>query len=214
MKKIRRLYKIALHHIRKIKRSENYKLKKNYLTLMLFLFFLFSISAFFIKKSFATYQSTVDLDIKIENAVYLLEEDKINFNMTTDGIVPSTEAYVYSFTIANYNDEKQSEVDLIYKLSMRTTTNLPLKYELYRNPATSPTDGVNLLTEQETVQDEDGAWYHEFTLDDTYTFLYEDKTIDTYYLLVYFDSSYSNNVEYADSIENIEITVDSKQIIE
>lgn len=214
MKKIRRFYKIILHHIRKIKRSENYKLKKNYVTLVLFLFFLLSISAFFIRKSFATYQSTVDIDIKIENAIYLLDEEKIDFNMTADGIVPSPDPYVYLFTISNYNDEKQSEVDLTYKLSLRTTTNLPLKYELYRNPGTSPTDGENLLTSQETTQDEDGAWYHNFTLDDTYTFLYEEQKKDTYYLVVYFDSTYSNNVEYADYIENIEITVDSQQIID
>ena len=62
------------------------------------------ILAMYILKVFGSYQSNTYLNAEIEKAVLLLEEEKLDFSIDLNGLVPSEKPYVYYFSIANYND--------------------------------------------------------------------------------------------------------------
>ena len=64
------------------------------------------------------------------------------------------------------------------------------------------------------VQDSDGAWYNIYEPEGTYEMYYEDQITDIYTLVINFPKAYSSNAIYADSIENIEVMIKSKQITE
>lgn len=170
--------------------------------------------SFYLLKVYSSYDSKTTINTKIEKAIYIIDEDTFSFNIDVLGIVPSDDPYIYKFSISNYNDTKQSSVDLEYSLSFRTTTNLPLKYELYRNQEYDSENAVNLFYLSSQKQDEDGSWYNVFNLPSTYTFNYKEKTKDEYSLVVYFPKEYSNNIEYADLLDNIEVKVNAEQIID
>ena len=54
-------------------------------------------------------------------------------NIKLTDLIPSNDKYVYTFSIQNYKDNDICEVDMIYDVLIKTTTNLPLNYELYLN---------------------------------------------------------------------------------
>ena len=114
----------------------------------------------------------------------------------------------------NKKGEKTSEVDIEYVLSIVTTTNLPLRYELYENSNYQDSNAVNLITDSNTVTelDEDGTYFQTFTFEKEELF-FSTPTTNTYTLVVYFDQS-SNDAKYQDAVEGVRIIVDSKQIIE
>ena len=181
-----------------------------YSFLVLILMFL----SMYVLRVFGSYQSDAYLNAEVVKAVLLLEEEKLDFSIAPDGLVPSEKPYVYYFSIANYNNSKKSNVDLEYSLSMRTTTNIPLEYQLYRNEDYDEESSVNLLENFSEVQDEDGSWYKVFDLDKKYNFSYKTKNKDIYCLVVYFPKIYSKNLDYTNLIDHVEITVDAKQIID
>ena len=51
------------------------------------------------------------------------------------------------------------------------------------------------------------------TVDDVYTMPYTTNTTHTFYLVVDFPIAYSSSVMYEGMMDNIEITIDSKQIV-
>ena len=100
-----------------------------------------------------------------------------------------------------------------YQISIRTTTNLPLTYRLYYEQNYNEAGSENIIDSTTQVQDEDGAWYHQMTVDDVYTMPYTTNTTHTFYLVVDFPIAYSSSVMYEGMMDNIEITIDSKQIV-
>lgn len=181
-----------------------------YSILILLLMFL----SMYVLRVFSSYQSDAYLNADVERAILLLDEEKLNFSIDTDGIVPSTKPYIYYFSIANYNSSKKSNVDLEYSLSLRTTTNLPLTYKLYRNEDYDSENSINLLENYKEIQDEDGSWYKTYSLNDSYSFSYKTKSKDIYSLVVYFPKEYSNTLDYTNVIDHVEIKVDAKQIVD
>lgn len=179
-----------------------------------FLVLILMILSFYLLNVYSSYNSTATINTNVEKAIYIFNEDIFSFNIDIDGIVPSEDPYIYEFSISNYKDNKKSSVDLEYSLNFRTTTNLPVVYKLYRNEEYNDSNSTNLFSLSSLIQDEDGSWYNKFDLPTKYTFNYEEKEKDIYYLVVNFPKSYSNNSEYADMIDNVEITVDAKQIID
>ena len=67
----------------------------------------------------------------------------MSFNIETDGIVPSSTPYTYRFSVSNFNQNNMSDVDINYSINIRTTTNLPITLELYRNQL--PENGTNIF---------------------------------------------------------------------
>ena len=64
------------------------------------------------------------------------------------------------------------------------------------------------------IQDIDGAWYNYLEGKEKYLFPYQEDKTDIYTLVVYFKEENKTTTDYADSIENIEVKLDSHQVTE
>ena len=98
-----------------------------------------------------------------------------------------------------------------YDLTIRTTTNLPIEYELYKNEQYTNDAAQSIIKSDDIVQDDDNTYFRVITTE-TETFSYNEAKKNIYQLVVRFPAKY-NTINYQDIIEAIEITVDSKQII-
>ena len=182
--------------------------KKLKLSLKLMLtFILLIISINLIPVVFSKFESKTDVAVNSKIAFYLLKEDYYTNTLTVHDMVPRSEPYVFTFTISNYEDNKVAEVDLKYDLMIKATTNLPLEYELYLNDALN----TNIIDQEEKVQDEYGTYFYNIKTKEV-SFLKEEKKLNTYTLKIYFKTTYTSYM-YQDIMENIEIIINSQQII-
>ena len=62
-------------------------------------------------------------------------------------------------------------------------------------------------------QDADGAWYKLYTESDDYPMSYNSNTKDIFTLVIKFPRSYAVDTTYVDITENIEVIINSKQVI-
>ena len=147
-------------------------------------------------------------------AFYLLEATYETKQIKLNDIVPSDIPYTFTFTIGNQNDAMVSEVDIEYELKIVTTTNLPLRYELYKNSNYLDNEATNLITDNSTKysQDEYGTYFQTFNIE-TENLYYKNPITNTYTLVVFFDKK-NNDAKYQGMIEGITIIIDSKQIID
>ena len=198
----------------KIKSIKFYEEKVRFLLFSVVLLLLLWLAFKLFEVSYASYQSHAKLNANIERAIYLIDVSKTGFNIDPEQIVPSDEPFVYKFSVSNFNDSLRSDIDIKYTLKVTTTTNLPLNFNLYRNESYDNATSVDLLEAHQSLQDSDGAWYNVYNLDNWYTLNHNDKVTDIFTLVIKFPKVYSTNTIYADAIENIEISIDSKQIIE
>lgn len=208
---MKRHINIFFHNIRKLNRSKKFKYK---LRFIVFAFIFISITSFGLValiKSYAFYDSKVNLALDIETAMYVIEPGEMSYNIDLDKIIPSDDPYIYTFSISNFNEENRTDVDLEYTIKMQTTTNLPLKYRIYYDSYDLDTN--DLISTRELRQDEDGSWYHYCLIDEKYEFSYQENKTNIYYLVIDFPTIYKNVLEYSDAIENIQIIIDSKQIL-
>ena len=164
--------------------------------------------------AYASYESIAKLNANINKALYIIQEGDMEFNIDLNKIEPSNEPYIYKFSVSNFDGNKHSQVDLEYQLDLRTTTNLPLTYKLYRNENYDDPNATNLFENVQIVQDTDGAWYNLAEGKDKYEFLYTETKTDIYTLVINFPKEYKNKLDYADNIDNIEIEIKSNQITE
>lgn len=194
------------------RKTRKYKIR--FLVFSFTMTFLFFFSLSLLKPiTSAKFQSGTNLALDVDYAVFLFQEELFSFQMNTDGIVPREEPYYYTFSVSNYNNEKMSDVDLAYSLQIRTTTNLPITYELYKNENPG-VNATNLLKNYNIVQDEDGSWYYEFSKTEETIFSYQVQSKDVYTLVIKFPASYSFSKEYADSLDLVEFTMVVKQVID
>ena len=195
-----------------INKFNNIKYKNQKLRLIGFgcaLLFILFLSGFLFSISLATYQSQTRLRANIDKALYIFNRDKMSFNIDSEKIVPSNDPYVYKFSISNYRDDKESDFNIIYSLKIKTTTNLPLDFKLYKN-----TDlNNNILSAAEIKKDVDGSFYKVYTVNDTVLMEYKDKVIDVYSLSIDFPIRYAEDLTYADCIDAIEVIIESSQVV-
>ena len=181
----------------KINNIEYLNEKGRFLLFAFLLIFVLFVSFFLFRMAYARYEMN----------------SRLVANLDPDGIIPSNTPYTFRFSVANYTESKQSDVDLTYKVKIRTTTNLPITLQLYRNQLPDDNGAVNLLTGSQSVQDADGAWYRVYSVNSEYSMYFANQTTDYYTLVVNFPLLYAADTTYANSIENIEITLESKQMI-
>ena len=156
------------------------------------------------------YESIADSNANVDIAFYLLKEDYQTMTTNLAAIAPRDNAYVFNFSIGNQDGEKKAEVDLTYDLTIRTTTNLPLTYDLYMNQQYDDADATSIIKENVISQDEDLTYFITITTEPV-TLKYTTGTTNMYQLVVYFPKDY-NKENYQDIIEALEITVDAKQV--
>ena len=156
------------------------------------------------------YENISNTITKVDVAFYLLNEDYKTMTTNLSSIYPKDGVYVYTFSIGNEEGTKRAETDLTYDLKIRTTTNLPLTYELYKNQKYTDTGAKNIVKEDITKIDEHGTYFKTMTTNQEYL-KYEKGTTNTYQLVVNFPKIY-NEESYQDILEMIEITIDAKQV--
>ncbi len=195
-----------------IKNISYFDEKRRFLIFGAGLFLMLVLAVYLLKIAYARYEVQASIYSDIDQALYVFEAGDMSFNLDPEGIVPKNGKYVYKFSVANFNESKISDVDLIYNLKVITTTNLPITCEIYRNSPDIST-GTNLIQGSRVVTDEDGAWYKIYNVDGTYELDYSDKTTDVYSLVIDFPLNYANDTTYANSIESIEINLHSEQMI-
>lgn len=183
--------------------------KKKVIPLLIIVMILIIIysSLIILSKTYASYELNGEISVSNEKALYIFKEGKLSFNIDLEKIIPSVDPYEYTFTLSNYDSSKRSDVDIEYNITVITTTNLPLNYELIY-------DGNNILDEPIYSVDEDESWYKVMNTLLSDTFLYSQNQTRTYKLKVYFPIEYSNTAGYEGIHDNIEIIINSKQIIE
>lgn len=187
--------------------------KKRFLLFSLFLLLILYLSFKLFGVAYASYETNAKLNASIDRAIYLIDNEGMSFNIDPEQIIPSNDPYVYKFSISNFNAVTRSDIDVLYELRVTTTTNLPLTFELYRNENYDDVGAINLFSSPRVVQDEDGAWYNIYEPNGVYEMLYTEQITDIYTLVINFSKEYASNSVYADSIENIEVMIKSKQIV-
>lgn len=199
---------------KKVKTIKYYEEKKRLLVVMLIFFCsIFAVFKLF-QVAYASYESKSKINMNIQKALYILEEGQLSFSIDPSQIVPSEKPYVYKFSISNFTESKQSDVDIEYSITLRTTTNLPLTYKLYRNEVYDDSTATNIIKTITNQQDVDGAWYNIAPTTEKYTLLYTEKVTDVYTLVINFPKEYKAEEDYADNIENIIIELNSSQLVQ
>lgn len=181
--------------------------KVKILAILVFLFILVKLISF----TFALFESNSTATANLEMAYYILEEDYQTMNINLGSLLPREEPYIYSFSIANFNNENRLETNMEYDLKIRTTTNLPLQFELYKNENYEDSGSQDIINSANTQIDEHNTYFNLYTTPTSY-FGYESDEQNIYQLVVYFPSMY-NSIDYQDVIENIEIIIESKQVV-
>lgn len=207
-------HKLKILNIFKKENIAYFEEKKRFIIVILVMFLIIFIAVKLFQIAYASYESPAKLNANIEKAVYILKEGGMDFNIDLDKIEPSPDPYIYKFSISNFNGNKHSDVDIEYSISITTTTNLPLTYELYRNENYDDENATNLFKDMTVKQDADGAWYNYFEGKELYYFPYEEDLTDIYTLVIYFKEENKMTTDYADSLENIEVKLQSHQVTE
>ena len=187
-------------------RKRTRKRKKPLNKIILF-FLCLTLIIFLIRFTVSRFQSDASAVAKLDTAFYIVKEDYQSMNIKLDAIIPRDKPYEYNFSISNTDGTNRAEVNLEYELSIVTTTNLPLSYELYINGNNSQ----NIITEDITEPDEYGTYFKTLKTEKKNFGFTEDQT-NTYKLVIKFPSVYKD-IKYQDIIEGIEIRVDSKQVV-
>lgn len=156
------------------------------------------------------FQSITQSNPNVDIAFYLLKEDYQTMQLNLGSIIPRNEPYVYHFSISNTDGVNTAEVNMDYNVKVKTTTNLPLDYELYlENNETQ--EQTNAIINNKVEKDEYGTYFRILETKNT-TLYYTKPETNIYKLVITFPEIYQS-IEYENIIESIEILVDSKQIM-
>ena len=187
----------------------NKKLRRLYVKLVILVLCFLIIARIFVLV-LSKYESISNSYANVDIAFYLLKEDFQTMTLNLASILPQNNAYTFEFSIGNQAGEDIAEVDLEYELTLRTTTNLPLTYELYMNQSYTDQGAINIIKENTVNLDEDGTYFRTMTTDKI-TLKYTEGKTNLYQLVVYFPENY-NQENYQDIIELIEINVNGQQV--
>jgi len=190
-----------------MRRISKRKLKKNIFLITIILILIYVI----VSNTLSLYESNSNSTANLEIAFSILKEDYYGKEVSLGKLIPRDEPYVYTFSISNNDGTNIAEVNMDYDLKIRSTTNLPLRYELYKNENYNTEGAQNIILKNEILPDEYGTYFR--TLEtEIESFGYTQKQTNIYNLVVYFPTEY-NSIEYQDLIESIEIIIEAKQRI-
>lgn len=160
----------------------------------------------------ARYQSSGSGIGEIDIAMYVIEEGYQSMNLNLGKMVPRAEPYTYNFSVSNFKENARTDVDIEYTLKIKTTTNIPLTYELYLNENYNNPDAEDIILTNVVEQDQYETYFRNISANPR-EFSYQQNQTDEYQLAVYFPIVYKD-IAYQNFIESVEIIVESKQILE
>lgn len=187
----------------------NKKLRRLYAKLVI-LVLCFLIIARIFGLVLSKYESISNSYANVDIAFYLLNEDFQTMTLNLASLLPRNDAYTFEFSIGNQAGEDMAEIDIEYELTLRTTTNLPLTYELYMNEQYTDVGATNIIKENTVAKDEHGTYFRTMTTDKI-TLPYIQGITNLYQLVVYFPAGYDQE-KYQDVIELLEINVNGQQV--
>lgn len=185
------------------------KLRRLYAKLIILVLCLLIIARIFVLV-LSKYESIANSYANVEIAFYLLEEDYKTMTINLAELLPQNNAYVFDFSIGNQDGVEMAEVDIEYELSLRTTTNLPLTFELYKNENYTDAGATNIIKENNIAADQHGTYFRTMTTEKEYL-SYKNGVTNLYKLVVYFPTNYNKEI-YQDIIEFLEINVNAQQV--
>ena len=188
---------------------KNKKLRRLYAKLVILVLCFLIIARIFVLV-LSKYESISNSYANVDIAFYLLKEDFQTMTLNLASILPQNNAYTFEFSIGNQAGEDIAEVDIEYELTLRTTTNLPLTYELYMHQLYTDQGATNIIKENTVNLDEDGTYFRTITTEKEYLSYKEAKT-NLYQLVVHFPKNYNQEI-YQDIIELLEINVNGQQV--
>ena len=186
------------------------KLKRLYAKLIILVLSLLIIARIFVLV-LSKYESISNSYANVDIAFYLLEEDYKTMTLNLASLLPQDNAYTFEFSIGNQAGDEIAEIDLEYELTLRTTTNLPLTYQLYMNQQYTDDGATNIIKENTVDYDENGTYFRTMTTDKI-TLPYTKGVTNLYQLVVYFPANYNQEI-YQDIIELLEINVNGQQVV-
>ena len=186
------------------------KIRRLYAKLIILVLCLLIIARIFVLV-LSKYESISNSYANVDIAFYLLEEDYKTMTLNLASLLPQDNAYIFEFSIGNQAGDEIAEIDLEYELTLRTTTNLPLTYQLYMNQQYTDDGATNIIKENTVDYDENGTYFRTMTTDKI-TLPYTKGVTNLYQLVVYFPANYNQEI-YQDIIELLEINVNGQQVV-
>ncbi len=175
------------------------------------LFISLLILLFMFPYTYSRYETFTASEVQSPVAYYVLDTSYTHDNVRLHDLVPSNSPYVFNFSISNNDGERKLETVMEYDLTIKSTTNLPLVYELYMNEDYESPEATPIATEV-VEQDEHGTYFRMFETPTEYFNYFYDET-NEYTLVIYFPLEYIS-YSYQNMIESIEITIDSRQVMD
>lgn len=173
--------------------------------ILLFLVIIFNL----INVAYSRYESSGDTEVSANVAFFVIDAGTYQNSISLSGLVPSNNAYNYSFNVYNYKNDRRTKVKLNYSINFTTTTNLPLSFEIRRNSETT-----NIINSDTYIQNSDDMYFRQMLTSNTYELPFNVNQVDTYNLIVNFPLSYQNNPDaYQGLIDTFTITIVAQQVI-
>ena len=187
-----------------------------------------------IGRTLARYETTTTTARDVDVAFWVVDNSFDSQRLYINDIYPKSTTFDYTFTVSNYDpgadltsetDDKIAETDMEYEIVLKTTTNLPLSYEITKNGTTCAKGGELYPTaEQSTLYtDTDGTVYRKIEIGTSTTPFnmntidnethQKQKVTDTFIIKVTFPEEYSANEKYADLMEYVNIELTARQSI-
>lgn len=184
--------------------------KRFVLSLKVILVIILFISVFIlIPHGLSRYQTITGSNVEIDMAFYVVGTSMTKEDLIMNDITPSQEPYIYTFTVQNYDDRGRIETKASYTINITTTTNIPFLYEVYK---TNGLTKENIILEETVTQDEDLMYFRNIRTK-SFEFDFKENQTDLYQLYIYYPNDY-DSYEFQNIVENISITIDSKQMLE
>ena len=156
------------------------------------------------------YETETNVNMEPQLAFFLANVENQSGQIQLDGILPSDDPYIYRFNVSNFYKTKKANVDLKYRIEIITTTNLPLKFKVYRGNNLN----TNIVTDDYYDSDSNGVYYRHLVIDDEYYLNYGERMTDVYTLSVEFPKRYKNFYEeYAGVMELVDIKINAEQVV-
>ena len=156
--------------------------------------------------TFSRYVANGSSEAKVKIAFSLLDVTNLSETIKLDEILPNDQYQEYTFAVRNYDEGgNRIDVNMTYTVTLKTTTNIPITYELYDN------EGHAIATNHELITDSYGTIFNTATTND-YSVTYHEDSNNIFVLKYKLSSSYHGE-EYADLADLIEIIVDAEQVV-
>ena len=158
----------------------------------------------FIQNGLARYRSTATAEANVDLAYYFVKAGDISQDLKLESILPRAEKYTYSFSVANYDETSRTETSLDYTIEIKTTTNLPLSFSIFKQG-----ESTDRITSTEVKPDDDGTIFKYITATGD-SFGFNENEEDFYQIEIKFPEEY-NSSEYEGMVEYLQLTVYSTQ---